>query len=139
MESTVSKLTVFFEDPFWVGVYERRCDHCCTVCKITFGREPKDGEVYDILLKHWRELRFSPSVEAACSAETIKNPKRRQRCIRRQLTNTGVGTKAQQALQLQREQNKNVRKQTARTKKETEQNYRFTLRQQKRKEKHRGH
>ena len=42
-----STLTVFFENPFWVGVYERIDGDRYEVCKITFGAEPKD---YDCLL-----------------------------------------------------------------------------------------
>ena len=45
-------LTVFFEDPFWVGVFERQAQGELTVCKVTFGAEPKDGEVYDLSLIH---------------------------------------------------------------------------------------
>lgn len=36
------KLTVYFEDPFWVGVFERTQNGTLSVCKITFGAEPKD-------------------------------------------------------------------------------------------------
>ena len=36
-----SSLTVFFEDPFWVGVYERTDGGRYEACKITFGAEPK--------------------------------------------------------------------------------------------------
>ena len=40
------RLTVLFEDPFWIGIYERTCDGQYEVCKITFGTEPKDYEVF---------------------------------------------------------------------------------------------
>ena len=42
-----ASLTVFFEDPFWVGVFERIEDGKLSVCKVTFGAEPKDYEVWD--------------------------------------------------------------------------------------------
>ena len=35
-----AKLTVYFEDPFWVGVFERVEDGKLSVCKVTFGAEP---------------------------------------------------------------------------------------------------
>ncbi len=50
----------------------------------------------------------------------------------------GIGTKAQQALQLQREENKLSRKMAVRVRRETEKQRQFILKQQKRKEKHRG-
>ena len=45
MDSTSGKLTVYFEDPFWIGVFERISDGKLTACKVTFGAEPKDSEV----------------------------------------------------------------------------------------------
>ena len=70
---------------------------------MTFGAEPKEYEVYAFVLKTWSRWQFSPAVEAQGWAARQSNPKRRQREIRRQLQSSGVGTKAQQALQLQRE------------------------------------
>ena len=48
-----SSLTILFEAPFWIGVYERFDEGYYEVCKITFGSEPKDYEVYDFLLKNY--------------------------------------------------------------------------------------
>ena len=50
-----ASLTVFFEDPFWVGVFERIEDGKLSVCKVTFGAEPKDYEVLDYILHHYYE------------------------------------------------------------------------------------
>ena len=44
MDKSSAKLTVFFEEPFWVGVFERISDEKLSVCKVTFGAEPKDYE-----------------------------------------------------------------------------------------------
>ena len=41
-----ARLTVYFDDPFWVGVFERIEDGKLSVCKVTFGGEPKDYEVH---------------------------------------------------------------------------------------------
>ena len=58
-----TSLTVFFEDPFWVGVFERVDDGKLSVCKVTFGAEPKDYDVWEFVLRHYDELVFSPAVE----------------------------------------------------------------------------
>ncbi|MEG1869193.1 MAG: YjdF family protein, partial [Clostridiales bacterium] len=84
MEKTISKLTVFFEEPFWVGVFERETDGRYEVCKVTFGAEPKDYEVYDFMLKNYEKLHFSPSLEVGAVADKRINPKRMQREINRQ-------------------------------------------------------
>ncbi len=99
--------------------------------------EPKDYEVYDFVLKNYYRLRFSPAVVADVK-ETGRNPKRVQREVRKQVQNTGIGTKSKQALKLQQEQLKMERKIVSREQRETEKQWKFELKQQKRKEKHRG-
>ena len=137
MDRVSGKLTVFFEEPFWVGVFERVSDGKLSVCKITFGAEPKDCEIYDFVLKNYYRLRFSPTV-ATDVKETGRNPKRVQREVRKQIQNTGIGTKSQQVLKLQQEQMKTERKIVSREQREAEKQRQFELKQQKRKEKHRG-
>ena len=134
-----ASLTVFFEDPFWVGIYEREADEAYEVCRIVFGAEPKDYEVNCFLLQNWSNLRFAPSTKAEQIAERHFNPKRMQRDIRKQKQHMGIGTRAQQALKLQQEQGKAERRDRFRQKRESEKEYRYELRQAKQKEKHRGH
>ena len=137
MDKVSGRLTVFFEEPFWVGVFERISDNKLSACKVTFGAEPKDYEIYDFVLRNYYQLRFSPAV-ATDVKETSRNPKRIQRGVRKQVQNTGIGTKSQQALKLQQEQLKTERKTVSREQRETEKQRQFELKQQKRKEKHRG-
>ena len=137
MDSSFGKLTVFFEDPFWVGVFERIENGKLSVCKVTFGSEPKDYEVWEYVLKYYYQLKFSPSVDVVVKKEAT-NPKRVQREARKQSASSGIGTKSQQALQLQREENKLERKTISREQREAEKQRQFELKQQKRKEKHRG-
>ena len=133
-----SSLTILFENPFWIGLFERIDGDKYEVCKITFGAEPKDYEVYDFLLKNWHKLKFSPPVKTEKIEERKINPKRMQREINSQLENKGIGTKAQRALKLQHEQGKLERKVKSREQKEAEKERQFALRQEKKKAKHRG-
>ena len=137
MDKVSGRLTVFFEEPFWVGVFECISEGKLSVCKVTFGAEPKDYEVYDFVLKNYYRLRFSPAV-ATDVRVTGRNPKRIQREVRKQVQNTGIGTKSQHALRLQQEQLKNKRKTMSQKQREEEKQRQFELKQQKRKEKHRG-
>ena len=53
---TVSKLTVYFEEPFWVGVFERMENGKLSVCKVTFGAEPKimkSGSSFSSTMTGW--------------------------------------------------------------------------------------
>ena len=137
MQKSRASFTVFFEDPFWVGVYEREEPGGLTACRVVFGAEPKDYEVYDFVLRNYYRLKFSPAV-ATDVKEAVRNPKRVQREVRKQVQNTGIGTKSQQALKLQQEQLKTERKTVSREQREAEKQRQFELKQQKRKEKHRG-
>lgn len=96
---TSGKLTVFFEEPFWVGVFEHVSEGNLSVCKVTFGAEPKDYEICDFVLNNYYRLKFSPAVAIEVK-EAGRNPKRVQR--------------------------------------EAEKERQFALKQQKKKEKHKG-
>ena len=61
-----------------------------------------------------------------------------EREINSQLQVKGIGTKAQQALKLQREQGKIERKIRSREQKEAEKERQYALRQEKKKAKHKG-
>ena len=131
-------LTVYFDDPFWVGVFERTDGGKLSVCKVTFGAEPKDYDVWEFVLRYYDELVFSPSVETE-TRQTADHPKRRLRNARKQTERSGIGTKSQQALQLQREEMKTERRQLSREQRDTEAQRRFEMKQLKKKEKRRGH
>ncbi len=131
-------LTVYFEEPFWVGVFEKTEHGKLSVSKVVFGAEPKDCEVFEHFLKHYDELRFSPAVTTV-AGKTISNPKRMQREARKQTSASGIGTRSQQAIKLQQEQNKVIRKSKSREQKEAEKERQFELRQRKKSEKHKGH
>ena len=109
-----------------------------SVCKVTFGAEPKDYEVREYVLQHYYELVFSPVIEIE-TRHAADNPKRKSRNARKQLENTGIGTKSQQALQRQREEMKTERRQISREEREAEAQRRYEIKQAKKKEKKRGH
>ena len=137
MSISSGQLTVFFEDPFWIGVFEVTEDGKLYVCKVTFGAEPKEYEILDFILKNYFLLKFSPAVDATATKE-IRNPKRMQREIRKLSATPAISTKSQQALQLLREEQKLERRVIRREQKEAEKQRQYELKQQKRKKKHRG-
>jgi hypothetical protein len=138
MTRVKAQLSVFFEDPFWIGIYERMEQEQIEVCRIIFGSEPKDYEVFSFLNENFKNFRFSPPVSGSDLEERRINPKRMQREISHQLQHPGVGTKAQQALKALQEANKSERKQNSKIAREAKKERQFELRQQKKKEKHKG-
>ena len=138
MDKVSGKLTVYFEEPFWIGIFERIEDGKLSVAKVTFGAEPKDYEVQEYVQKYYFSLKFSPAVDTVVK-DIKRNPKRMQREAKKQMQEIGIGTKSQRALKLQQEQNKQERNVRSQEKKEAEKLRMFELKQQKKREKHKGH
>ena len=132
-------LTVLFEDPFWIGLFEMTDHEGLHVCKVTFGAEPTERELMEFINRNWNRLQFSQAVDVAPATEIRKNPKRQLREAKKQMLSQGIGTKSQQALKLQQEQNNMERKQRSKAEREAEKRRQFDLRQAKKKEKHKGH
>ena len=132
------KLTVFFENPFWVGVFEHVENNFLIVSKVTFGAEPKDYEVLDYIIKNYYSLVFSPAVKTKIKKDKT-NPKKAQRDVRKQMQVSGIGTESQLALKSQHEQNKKESKVRRREEKEADELKRFLLKQYKKRKKHKGH
>lgn len=102
------KLTVYYEKPFWIGVFELEYDNHIRFSKVYFGSEPKDYEVYEFLLIKYQNLKFSSKlpVDENSFSTKKKNPKRLQREIKKETKSYGLGTKAQQALKVEYEARK---------------------------------
>ena len=139
MKPTQVSFRVLFEDPFWVGICERWEKGRLQVCKVTFGAEPRDAEIYAFILARWDALQFSPAIKADAKPAVHKNPKRRQREIQKQLAPSGVGTKAQQALKAQQQQGKTARQQQSRAQKQQAAAQKLALHKAKQKQRHNGH
>lgn len=133
-------MTVFFEDPFYVAVLERQTKAGLQVARIVFGAEPKAYDIYEMVLRKWPNIAFSAAVkeERALTSKATVNPKRAQRDVANLLGKTGVGTKAQQALALQNEQQKTARKQRKKERKQERAQRQFLQRQAKKKQKKKG-
>ena len=83
----------------------------------------------EYIQQYYFSLKFSPAVETVVK-DLRRNPKRMHREAKKQMLETGIGTKSQQALKLQQEQNKQERKVRSREKKEADELRMFELKQQ---------
>lgn len=133
------KLTVLFEEPFWVGVFERYDGEYLQTSRTVFGAEPKDYEVYAFVLNNYYKLLFGKPVEACEKDVTRISPKRLQRQIKKQTKETGLGTKAQRAIQESLEARKIEGNKLRKEDRERQEEIKFILKQEKKKEKKRGH
>ena len=74
-------LTVFFEDPFWVGVVERQEGDTLHAARHIFGSEPSPPQVLEIVLYQLSSLLAKPAVAVSAEqpAPRPANPKRAAR------------------------------------------------------------
>lgn len=133
------KLTVFFDEPFWVGVFERKHEDGYEVCRVVFGAEPKDYDINLFVLQNYYGLKFSRSFEGDCDETKRINPKRTQRLVQQELNKRGISTKAQEALKKEFEESKKEHRADSKLRRETAERYKFEKKQQKKKEKKKGH
>ncbi|WP_061320345.1 YjdF family protein [Clostridium botulinum] len=133
------KLTVLFDEPFWIGIFEKQGQDKIQICRVVFGQEPKDYEVYDFILKNYYNLKFSNPIAIDKNPKKEINPKRMQRKIKKTVQENGIGTKAQQALKLDYENKKTERKIRSKEDREKLKKLKFEKRQQKKAKKKKGH
>ena len=84
METISIGLTVYFEDGFWHGLFEQAYRETYKVCRVTFGQEPKNDEILEMLQTQFTQLSFSPETTVKQHVK-IKNPKRLQRAVKKQV------------------------------------------------------
>ncbi len=113
-------LTVYFDDPWWVGVIEDETDGALKVCRYVFGSEPGNGEILEFVQRDLLRLLEQTTFSVESSAEPVRrvNPKRANREAARQLQTQGVLSKAQETMRLQLEQFKQTRQVQSKTERE---------------------
>ena len=111
MSRNETRFTVLLQPPFWVGIAERWEEGRYQAARIPFGGEPTDAQILQWLEREGHRLRFSPPQRAEETAPLgHQNPKRTRREAARAVERRGLGTKAQQALSAQREQEGETRR-----------------------------
>lgn len=131
--------TIFFEDPFWVGVLESDDEGRLTAARHVFGAEPTNAELLEFMLYRFHLM---PRVTAG---EGDHRPPPHARGAKRALReatrsqNHRVSTKAQEAIAAAREAARDERRLRSREDDRIDEAARFRARAEKRKRRHRGH
>jgi len=133
------KCTIYFEDPFWVGIFERIDNNTIAIARHVFGGEPTDAELYRFVLEDYRRLEFSAPIPTPAAVSKPRNFKRAQREARRSTQPAGIGTLAQRAIQAERERHKQVRQEDQRALRSEQAERKFKLKQERKKQRQRGH
>lgn len=61
MKEVCADLTVYFQEPYWVGEYKRISEEKIETSKVFFDYEPLIHQVYNYYLKNWSKLKFTIS------------------------------------------------------------------------------
>ncbi len=137
------KATIFFEKRFWIGTFERTDKEGYAVARHIFGAEPSDPEIHAFILNHYQELKFGEFQGEVHIQIQRMNPKRVQREVRREMETmketTKPSTLAQDYMREEIEKKKKEKKGVSSAEKQARKDEQFALKQEKRKEKHRGH
>ncbi len=138
----IIKATIFFDKRFWVGTFERTDKEGYAVARHIFGAEPADSEIQEFVLHHWQELKFGEAKEITIQIRRM-NPKRVQREVRKEMEKIKEteqpSTLAQDYIREEIEKKKKERKSVSSAEKQARKDEQFSLKQEKKKEKHRGH
>lgn len=133
------KCTIFFDDPFWVGVFERQSEDGYSVARYVFGAEPGQADILFFARFQYHLLVFSQPQALREVQAAPEGYKHRQHRIRHESIASGVGTRAQQAFKTAHEllaQSKVVRRSVGRLVSAEE---KFRHDQEKKKQRKRGH
>jgi hypothetical protein len=143
MSLSFTEITIFFDEPFWVVLFERYQQGCYSVARQVIGTsEPSGAELLSFFNQlDTNQLAFSNPVKEEKSPAKQVNFKRQIRLVRKtqQVASTKYTyTRAQAYIKvMQAEQKQEIRKKS-KLEKELLQQQQFELKQQKKKEKHRG-
>ncbi len=136
------KATIFFDKRYWVGTFERTDKEGYALARHIFGAEPTDPEIYAFVLNHYQELKFGSLKEFTLDIKRM-NPKRVQKEVRREMEKmketTRPSTFAQDYMREELEKKKLEKKHKSSAVKQARKEQQFSLKQQKKKEKQRGH
>ncbi len=136
-------ITITFDDPFWIALFECRQGKTYSVAKEVIGTsEPRNSDIV-LFFNQLDYARLSYSTPTAEKQKEMKKVsfKKQQRIIRKSTGNEPfkyVFSKAHIELKKMMDEKKEVRKTISKEKKEEMKQFKFDLKQQKRKEKHKG-
>lgn len=142
MPNNIISVTIQFDPPFWVGIFERNDNQGYAATRKVFGAEPTDPELYEFIQTNYHELNFTEPQENIQLDIKRKSFKRMQREIKKALQSeksVKKETRAQEALRLDLEQRKKIKKTQSKSDKTKLEKERFELKQEKKKQKRRGH
>ncbi|KHF37661.1 hypothetical protein CM49_00181 [Paenibacillus sp. P1XP2] len=134
------KLTVFFEEPYWVGIVEVEKDGKLLAGRHILGGEPSLPEVWEFVLHGLSSVadRLSCGVDIAEATQPKANPKRLARLAARESRGRGVSSASQEAIKQELDLRKREKTRLSKELREAQAKRKREIAVQKAKAKHRG-
>jgi hypothetical protein len=122
-----------------VAYFERTDESGYSAVRYVFGAEPTEPVICEFGRNQYSTLQFGTPRAKTPESSMELNFIRRLREARKEVNCAPHGTFARQVVQAEYEQNHILRKETARERQDQDQAEKFLKRQEKRKQKHKGH
>jgi PDZ domain-containing secreted protein len=132
-------LNVFFDDRCWVALFTATDGNTEKYAWVLFEKEPSDVELHKYVLENYNNLMFSDIHRTEGSRTPVKNPKRRQKEIGKEIHDGARIKKSYDAIKLSiQNDDRKQRRVEKKLRKQNKDDHVFDSKQKKRKEKHRG-
>ncbi|MEK4030922.1 YjdF family protein [Pseudobacillus sp. FSL P4-0506] len=135
------KLTISYNGQFYVGIIEVVSQNTLKAYRYIFGAEPKEQEIMDFVNKdllRFIERHDQKGITIQQDAPRKVNPKRLQRMVAKEMKQSGISTKAQEAIKEEYAQRKKEKSGKIKQIKDELKQFKRDLKIQKAKNKHKG-
>jgi hypothetical protein len=133
-----SVFTIFFEDPFWVGVLEEQYDDQQYMGRHVFGAEPSNSELTQFYLNELGAIRKIKIGESKIEAKKTGFKKSLSKAKQAQ-NKKGTGTKSQELFQRALEEAMDVKKKLVKAEERLDKAEKYAQKQEKKLKKRKGH
>lgn len=133
-----SVFTIFFEDPFWVGVLEEQYDDQQYMGKHLFGAEPSNAELTRFYLNEFDTIKKIKTGESKSEAKKTGFKKSLAKAKKAQ-DKKGAGTRSQELFQRALEEAVGVKKKLVKAEERLDKAEKYAQKQEKKLKKRKGH
>jgi hypothetical protein len=133
-----SVFTIFFEEPFWVGILEENYNGINYMGKHIFGAEPSNSELLQFYIYEFEKINRLKISETNMEIKKVSFKKSLNKSKKIQ-NKIGVGTKSQNLFQKTFEETMEINKKEKRVEKIMDEEEKYKKKQEKKLEKRKGH
>jgi len=138
IKCVTSVFTVFFEDPFWVGIVEENYNGINYMGKHIFGAEPSNSELLQFYIYEFDKIKKVKISETNIETRKMGFKKSLNKSKKAQ-DKIGVGTKSQNLFKMAFEEGMETKKKERKIEELTNKEEKYKKKQEKKLEKKKGH